>query len=169
MSGTRARLARLESESAVRAVMTRYMALCDDLTRAGAMDDLSVLFTAHAVWRGVGGKYAQAYGGYDGRDAIMAMFRRHIGPPAHFVFNAHFLTSEAITVAPDAQTASGHWMLIQTARYASGMCELRSARITARFAQDGEDWRIALFETENLFARPVDLWDAPESTPTPSR
>ena len=61
------RLDRLESEGAIRACINRYMFLCDYLDARTPLDELAGLFTAAAVWEGVGEKYAASFGRIDGR------------------------------------------------------------------------------------------------------
>ena len=151
------RLAALEAESAIRQVITRYFALCEMLAPDCDLSELGDLFAPDAIWRGKGAKYSTAFGEQNGRDAIVAMIGAHCDPP-HFAMNAHFLSSEAISVS--GQSAHGQWMLLQTSTYRDGSSDLRSARISARFVQSNEIWRIALFETENIFARPIDHWDS---------
>ena len=165
MEAVLARLRDLEAERAIRAVMARYMELCDTLGPDTPMDELGALFTRDAVWTGVGAKYAGAFGRHEGRGAIVAMLGRYRGPPPHFAMNAHFLCSE--TIAIDGQTARGGWMMLQASTYADGRSDLRSARLALRFALEGAAWRISRFETENLFSRRVDLWDDPAPVPTP--
>ncbi|PTQ13251.1 polyketide cyclase [Sphingomonas oleivorans] len=160
-----ARLERLEAESAIRGVMARYMELCDRLDATTPMDELGALFTRDALWAGKGARYGAAFGGHCGRDAIVAMLDRYRGPVPYFAMNAHFLTSEVIRVEGDA--AEGSWVMLQTSTYASGTSDLRAARLHVRFAVEEGRWRIARFETENLFSRPVDRWDDPAPVPVP--
>ncbi|MXP42039.1 nuclear transport factor 2 family protein [Altererythrobacter soli] len=161
------RLEQLEAEKAVRAVMARYMELCDDLGPATPMDELGELFAQDAVWAGVGPRYAATFGGYEGRDAIVAMLGRYRGPPPHFAMNAHFLCSESITV--DRESARGSWMMLQASTYADGRSDLRSARLRVRFVREQGEWRISRFETENLFSRAVERWDDPTPVPVPAK
>jgi len=89
----RQRLRRFESEYAVRACMNRYMVLCDALCESTPLDELAGLFTEQALWEGKGARYASSFGGYQGREAIRAMFATYMKTPAHFALNVHFLTS----------------------------------------------------------------------------
>jgi hypothetical protein len=145
--------------------MMRYMALCDRLDADTPMDELGALFTVDAIWAGKGARYGAAFGSHRGRAAIVAMLDRYRGPVPHFAMNAHFLSSETIEV--DGERAIGRWMMLQTSTYADGRSDLRSARLEVGFAVEQERWRIARFETENLFSRPVDRWDDPAEVPTP--
>lgn len=161
-----ARLEALEAEKAVRACMTRYMALCDDLDEGFDLDPLMDLFTEDAVWEGTG-RYAATFGRQEGRDAVRGMFAKYTVPPAHFRLNVHFLTSEDIVV--DGGAALGRWVLLQTSTFASGASQLSSARLTVRFVRcaDGA-WRMAHFQTRRLFSRPVSApWDAAADLPVP--
>jgi SnoaL-like domain len=160
------RLARLEAESAIRAVITRYMTLCDTLGDDTPMDELGALFTRDAQWAGKGARYGAAFGGHRGRAAIVAMLATYRGSPPHFAFNAHYLASEMIRV--DDERAEGGWMMLQCSTYADGRSDLRSARLAVGFAVEDGAWRIARFETENLFSRLIDRWDDPALIPVPT-
>jgi hypothetical protein len=159
-----ARLDALESQVAIRAVMADYMRLCDHLDASTPMEELGDLFTPDAVWEGIGARYGKAFGGHHGRDAIVAMLDRYRDPP-HFSMNAHFLTSETITV--DGNAAQGQWMMLQTSTYSTGSSDLRSARLRVSFARQTSRWRISRFQTENIFSRPVDRWDGGAALPVP--
>lgn len=159
------RIERLEGAQEVRRVATRYFALCDTLGPNTPMDELAQLFTQDAIWAGIGPRYAAGYGEMRGREAIMSLIKRHREPVPHFAMNAHFLTSEYISVASD--TAEGRWLMLQTSTYADGRADLRSARIDIGFLRTGEVWQIARFQTENIFSRPISHWDSPAATPLP--
>jgi hypothetical protein len=163
MDAVEARLAALEAESAVRRVMSDYMRLCDRLDADTPMDALGALFTADAEWVGAGARYGTSFGRYAGRTAIVAMLDRYRGPPPHFALNVHFLTSEAIHVAHNS--AVGSWVMLQVSTFASGASHLTSARLSVRFRGEEGGWRIAYFQTENLFSRPIDRWE--DATPLP--
>jgi hypothetical protein len=159
-----ARLEPLEAHATIRRVVAKYMRLCDRLDASTPMDELGDLFTEDAVWTGVGARYATAFGSHHGRAAILAMLEGYRSPP-HFAFNAHFLTSESIEV--EGPRARGQWLMLQTATYASGNSDLRSARLEIEFASDGERWRISRFVTENLSSRAVDRWSDGAPVPVP--
>ncbi len=161
------RVARLEAEREIRAVMMRYMELCDRLDASTPMDELGALFAIDARWVGKGARYGKAFGGHEGRAAIVAMLDAYRGPAPHFALNAHFLGSE--TIAVDGDRATGNWMMLQTSTYADGRSDLRSARLDVQFAVEEGRWRISRFETENLFSRPVDRWDDPAEVPVPDK
>ena len=162
-----ARLYQLESENAVRACMNRYMVLCDALDARTPLDELAGLFTADAIWEGKGAKYAKSFGGYRGREAIRAMFAGYMSEPAHFALNVHFLCSELIRVEGDE--ADGSWVMLQTSTFASGASHLNAARLTVRFREEEGTWRMAHFQTENLFGRPVDAWNSDAHLPVPGQ
>ncbi|MDQ3203707.1 MAG: nuclear transport factor 2 family protein [Pseudomonadota bacterium] len=161
------RLEQLESENAIRACMNRYMVLCDELGVDSPLDELAGLFTAQAVWAGKGAKYQNSFGGYHGREAIKAMFATYMVEPAHFALNVHFLASELIQVS--GGVAQGSWVMLQTSTFASGASHLNSARLTVEFAQEQGQWRMAHFQTENLFSRPVDTWNSDANLPVPDK
>ncbi|MDO6683266.1 MULTISPECIES: nuclear transport factor 2 family protein [unclassified Oceanobacter] len=161
------RLQALESERDIRACINRYMALCDELSLQTPMDELGDLFTEDAVWEGKGKRYANSFGGFQGRDAIVTMLGSYASEPPHFALNVHFLTSELIVVERDHAHAS--WNMLQTSTFASGASHLNSARLDVRFKQQEGRWRIAHFQTENLFSRPVDHWQSDEPLPVPEK
>jgi hypothetical protein len=161
-----ARVQRFEIEHAVRACMNRYMVLCDALDAATPLDELAGLFTRDARWEGKGARYAKSFGGYQGRDAIRSMFAGYMVEPAHFALNVHFLTSELIQVGE--HSASGSWVMLQTSTFASGASHLNAARLSVRFAEEDGQWRMAHFQTENLFGRPVDAWNSDAPLPVPT-
>lgn len=165
-----ARLDALEAEKAIRACLTRYMALCDDLDAGFDLDPLMDLFTQDAVWEGTG-RYAATFGRRQGCDDIRAMFATYTRPPAHFRLNVHFLTSEDIAVVetgPGAE-ADGRWVMLQTSTFADGRSQLSAAKLTVRFRREADGtWRIAHFQTRRQFSRPVaDPWDADADLPVP--
>ena len=160
------RLQRFESEHAVRACMNRYMVLCDALDADTPLDELAGLFTRDAVWEGKGAKYAKSFGGYRGREAIRAMFATYMQPPAHFALNVHFLTSELIDVA--GEQATGSWVMLQTSTFTNQASHLNAARLTVRFAFEEGQWRMAHFQTENLFGRPTSAWNSEAPLPVPT-
>ena len=162
-----ARLTELEAESEIRRAMARYMELCDRLDADTPMDELGALFARDAVWAGKGARYGTAFGGHRGREAIVAMLDAYRAPVPHFAMNAHFLCSEIISV--EGEAATGRWTMLQTSTYADGRCDLRAARLDVGFILEDGRWRIARFETENLFSRPVDCWDDPAPVPVPHR
>ncbi len=162
-----ARLRQLESENAVRACMNRYMVLCDALDARTPLDELAGLFSADAIWEGKGAKYAKSFGGYRGREAIRAMFAGYMTEPAHFALNVHFLCSELIRVEGDE--ANGSWVMLQTSTFASGASHLNAARLTVRFREEEGAWRMAHFQTENLFGRPVEAWNSDAHLPVPGQ
>ena len=161
------RIARLEAEGDVRRVVAHYFALCDTLGEDTPLAELGALFTRDTLWEGAG-RYRAAFGAHRGRDAVVAMLAGYCGPPAHFVLNAHFLSSEAIEV--DGDRATGRWMMLQTSTYADGRSDCRSAALTIDLRIEEEAWRIARFRTENLFSRAVAPWndEAPISVPQAS-
>lgn len=160
------RLDALEGESAVRRVVARYFQICDDLGPNTPLDELGDLFTRDARWQGRG-RYEEAFGGYEGRDAIVAMIRSYCVPQPHFAMTAHFFSSESITVTGDS--AVGKWMMLQTSTYIAGNADLRSAALTLRFAHEDGQWRIASFRTANIFSRRVDHWNDAADIPVPER
>jgi ketosteroid isomerase-like protein len=165
LAALEAQLAGFQAEHAVRACMNRYMALCDALDASTPLDELAGLFTRDALWEGKGARYSKSFGGYRGREAIRAMFAGYMKTPAHFALNVHFLTSELIEV--EAGGANGSWVMLQTSTFADGASHLNAARLTVRFREEEGAWRMAHFQTENLFSRPVDAWNSDAHLPVP--
>ncbi len=172
------RLDRLEAESSIRACVRRYMDLCDHLSAHTPMDQLLDCFTADAVWAGKGARYGERFGAHTGREAIGNMLGAYRGSlpgdagpqrPPHFAMNAHFLCSEHITHTGDGQ-AHASWVMLQTSTFASGASHLNAAQLNLQM-QRGDDglWRIAHFQTENLFSRPVSHWHSEATLPVPTR
>jgi hypothetical protein len=147
-----ARLDRLEAEHAVRRVMTRYMRLCDQPDNGFPISELGILFTKDAIWEGGGSTYGAAFGQHKGRNAIVAFIESYRQPNPHFAMNTHFLTSENIEANGNA--AEGRWIMLQLSTYTDGRSSILGARIRARFAIEDSEWRIAHFQTENLFNAP---------------
>lgn len=159
-----ARLEVLEAESAVRRLAARYFQICDHLGPETPFEELGDLFTADAVWEGKG-RYAKAFGRYEGRGAIVEMIRSYCLPAPHFAMTGHFFSAEHIVV--DGEAATGQWMMLQTTDYADGRADLRSAKLTFGFAIEGATWRIARFVTENIFSRRTERWSDAETIPVP--
>lgn len=163
-AGVLARLDRLEAESAIRRVVARYFQICDRLGPDTPFDELGDLFKADALWEGKG-RYAKAFGAYEGREAIVAMIRGYCLPQPHFAMTVHFFSAEDIAVSGD--TATGNWMMLQTSTYSDGRADLRSACLAIAFARESETWRIEHFRTENIFSRRVGRWSDAEAIPVP--
>lgn len=164
IAALRAELSYLYAKDAVRAVVMQYFRLCDTLGPDTSMDDLRNCFTRDALWEGRG-RYREAFGRHEGRDAIVAMLGSYAVPQPHFAMNAHFLSSETITVSGD--TAVGLWTMLQTSTYRDGRSDLRSAALTIHCRVEDGRWRMSHFITENIFSRDVDHWSdtAPISVP----
>lgn len=160
------RLEALESESAIRQVVARYFAICDDLGPNTPFDELGELFTEDATWEGRG-RYAKAFGHYDGREAIVAMIRTYCVPSPHFAMTAHFVSSEQIAV--DGERGRGQWMMLQTSDYADGTADFRSACLSMVFSRTGGRWRIVSFLTQNIFSRQVESWNDEEKIAVPDQ
>ena len=161
------RLERLESEQAIRACMNSYMVQCDALDAKTQLDVLADHFTPDAVWEGRGALYKGTFGRFEGREAIAAMFAKYMVEPAHFALNVHFLTSELIQVESPEQ-ATGTWVMLQTSTFAAGPSHLNAARLTVVFRRNTDAvWRMAHFQTENLFSRPVTTWNNTAPLPVP--
>lgn len=160
------RLERLESEQAIRRCMQRYMTLCDGLDERTPLDELAGLFCEDAVWEGIGERYQATFGRLEGRAAVRAMLAKYTVTPSHFQLNAHFLTSEQISVL-GTDAGEGCWLMLQTSTFADGRSHLTAARLTVDFARGEVGWQIRHFRTENLFSRPVTEWNQADPLPVP--
>jgi len=158
------RLNALESEGAIRRLVARYFRICDNLGPDTSLEDLGELFTADAKWEGKG-RYKKAFGGYEGRDAIVAMIGSYCVPIPHFKMTSHFFSAEDIRV--DDDIATGAWMMLQCSTYADDTSDLRSACLNLDFRNDDQIWRISNFRSTNIFARRVDGWTDSEDIPIP--
>lgn len=157
-----ARVERLEAESDIRRLQTRYMFLCDtpcpefglndDTARVDAIMDL---YTETAVWEGVGEYYDGQFGRCDGKAAIRAHFEKFWSPerqPA-LLLNVHYLTSEQIHV--DGDRAEGQWVHCQPWIFDDGSALLRSSRLNNAFVRENGSWLISRTRTENVFIAPL--------------
>lgn len=162
-------VSRLQAEGLIRACITRYMALCDRLNAETPLQELAGLFTEDATWEGRGALYSGRFGGHRGREAIAAMFRTYMRTPAHFALNVHFLCSETITVSADALSANASWVMLQTSTFADQNSHLNAAQLTLKLRSEEGVWRIAQFQTENLFCRPTSAWNSSALLPVPSQ
>ena len=159
-----ARLEVLEAESAIRRLVARYFQICDDLGPNSPLEELRALFTEDAKWQGKG-RYEQAFGGYDGRDAIVAMIASYCAPTPHFKMTGHFYSAEDITVK--GNRGYGAWMMLQCSTYADETSDLRSACLNIDFECDNGTWRISHFRSTNIFTRRVDGWSDNADIPVP--
>ncbi|MCX7561718.1 nuclear transport factor 2 family protein [Sulfitobacter sp. F26204] len=163
-----ARIERLEAESAIRNCLSDYMDLCDRIDGETDLNRIGALFTEGAVWEGRGSRYAKDFGAHRGRKAILNWMRTFCVTPPHFTMNAHFLSSEKISVLSDT-TANGRWLMLQTPKFHDGQNFLMAAQLQIDFAVEDGVWRIARFRTTNLYSRKVEDWDQPTQIPNPVR
>ncbi|HEX7309393.1 nuclear transport factor 2 family protein [Lentzea sp.] len=152
----------LEAEADIRRLQARYMFLCDTpCPEFGVLDDdhridlIMDLYTADAVWEGVGEYYDGQFGRAEGADAIRAHFQRFWGEKQEpeLLLNAHYLTSEQIHV--DGDEATGQWIHMQPWLFSDGKSLLRSSRLNNSFRRTGKGWRITRTRTENVFVAPL--------------
>lgn len=163
------RLFQLEATNAVRQTLNRYMEICDHLDASTDLDALMNVFTADAIWEGVGKRYQKSFGQLHGRAEIYAMFQSYTQKNAHFVMNAHFVNSEQIYV--NATTAVGKWLMLQTSSFQDGNSHLNAAKLTVDFQYDTDHhcWKISHFRTENIFSRAVHPWSDQVDLPVPAQ
>ena len=160
------RLNKLEATNIVRNMINRYMQICDDLSASTDLDELMNLFAEDAIWEGIGTRYQASFGRHEGRDKIAAMFRGYMQQDAHFVMNAHFLSSEQIYVEHDLATA--HWLMLQTSTFRDQRAHLNAAKLSVEYQRQADgQWKISHFQTENILSRPVTHWDSDIRLPVP--
>jgi hypothetical protein len=147
------RVTALEGERAVRNVLARYMTLCDQPCTDQSFPQLGDLFTADAVWEGVGELYTKTFGRQHGREAIVAFLGAYLAPSPHFKRNVHFLSSDQVSV--DGERAHGQWLMMQASTYENGSSEAIGARLNIDFVRSaGQAWQMAHFRTQRLFCAP---------------
>lgn len=157
------RVEALEAEAEIRRIQARYMMLCDTpCPEPEVRDDehrielILALYAPDAVWEGVGEYYDGQFGQSVGHEEIRAHFRRFWDPnrdPA-LVLNAHYLTSEQISVEGDH--AEGLWIHMQPWLFADGSGLLRSSRLNNAFRREADGgWKITRTRTENVMIVPL--------------
>jgi hypothetical protein len=125
------RLGRLEAIEEIKALKTRYCALCDADYEP---DGLAALFLPDAVWDG------GLFGRHEGREAIRTFFR---GISGSIRFAAHLVLNPIIEVQ-SADAATGKWRLIMP-------CTV--------MADNGEaEARWLLSEYDEIYARHEGAW-----------
>ncbi|MER5748876.1 nuclear transport factor 2 family protein [Streptomyces sp. NPDC002088] len=152
----------LEAEAEIRRIQARYMFLCDTpCPEFGVRDDahridlIMDLYSADAVWEGVGEYYDNQFGRAEGAAAIRRHFEGFWGEkqdPA-LLLNAHYLTSEQIHV--DGDEATGQWIHMQPWLFSDGTSLLRSSRLNNAFRKIDGVWKITRTRTENVFITPL--------------
>ena len=148
-----ARLDVLEADRSIRNVMSRYMTLCDQPCHDNNAPQLGDLFTADAVWEGVGELYTKTFGQQNGRDTIVGFLNAYLAPNPHFKKNIHYLTSDHVTV--NGCRAHGQWIMLQISTYENDTSEAIGARLNVDFAcNDQHVWQMAHFRTQRLFSAP---------------
>jgi ketosteroid isomerase-like protein len=157
------RIAVLEAEADIRRLQARYMFLCDTplpeyglASDAERVDAIMELYTADAVWEGVGEYYDGQFGRAEGATAIRKHFEGFWSPDRTpgLVLNCHYLTSEQIHVSGD--TADGQWVHMQPWLFADGSGLLRSSRLNNGFRKESDgQWKITRTRTENVFVAPL--------------
>jgi hypothetical protein len=147
------RIARLEAAEAIRNLKARYCELCDSGYRA---DELATLFTDDATWDG-----GSSLGVHEGRAAIRQFFNTM---PSIVSFAIHHVTNPRIEVAADANTATGHWLLLQTATDSNTRRAFwYAATYEDEYVRLGADWRFRRVVLSPRFLAPYDRgWAAAE-------
>lgn len=170
----RRRLDVVESESHIRRLMARYMWLCDTpLPEAGGLDAnqrielVLELYTDDAIWEGVGDFYRDQFGFSQGTEQLREHFEGFFitktdtqNAAAEMLLNAHYLTTEHISVHPGGETGEANWIHMQPWLFDDGSALLRSSRLFSEFRRVDGVWKIARYRTENVFVAPLPTWFA---------
>lgn len=160
------RLNELEAHNQIRHCLNRYMQICDELNMHTDLDELMNLFDRDCIWEGVGEKYSKSFGRLDTWQSLYDMFRTYTQKDSHFVMNAHFVSSEQISI--EGSEAVGQWLMLQTSTFKTGASHLNAAKLTIRFKQQADhSWKMKHFQTENILSRPVSHWTSDDELPVP--
>jgi len=138
------RLDALESEGAIRRLMSEYQEARDFGTGSGT--HIANLFTADGIWEGVG-RVAEVLGSHQGREAIERRFS------APLPFSVHFLTNESIIV--DGDTAMGTWMYLQTT-VSKGQAVWIAGRYHNDFVRVEGQWKFRHLRIDGIFVTPYE-------------
>ena len=138
------RLDALESEGAIRRLMSEYQEVRD--FGAGSGTQIANLFTADGIWEGVG-RVAEVLGTHQGREAIAQRFS------ASLPFSVHFLTNESIIV--DDNTAVGRWRYLQTTVY-KGQAVWIAGRYHNDFVRVEGQWKFRHLRIDGIFVTPYE-------------
>ncbi|MBT2522569.1 nuclear transport factor 2 family protein [Arthrobacter sp. ISL-28] len=149
VAGVAKRLNQFEVREAAQSTLSRYMDLCDVPRSEFLWEEMAALFTADAVWEGIGPEYTGKFGQLKGRETILSMLAEYLPPSPHFRRNIHLLGHGQIAAADS--TATGQWIMQQLSEYEAGGTELISARLTVDFEYADGRARISHFRTEKLF------------------
>lgn len=133
-------IARLEAAEAIRGLKAHYCDLCDN---GYDPDALGALFTADAAWDG------GDLGTFEGVEAIQRFFG-HM--PKVLSFAIHHVTNSAVEVAPDAQSATGTWYLLQAATTTRTQQAVWIAgRYHDEFVKVEDSWRFSRITIDTKF------------------
>ena len=136
------RLDALESEGALRRLMSEYQEARDFGTGSGTR--IANLFTADGIWEGVG-RVAEVLGSHQGREAIERRFA------APLPFSVHFLTNESIIV--DGDTAMGTGRDLQSTVY-KGQAVWIAGRYHNDFVRVEGQWKFRHLRIDGIFVTP---------------
>lgn len=136
MSDLESRLARLEAERDIAALMATYARLVDEGPDA---DAIVALFTPDATYETFG-HLASEGAPITGRDALHATFR---DLPALLPFTAHYLCNPQVIVDPDGARGEGRWLVLELANAVN---------------DDGRQALVMVAAYHNDFVRTPDGW-----------
>lgn len=146
------RLARLEAQREIEALMAEYLYLVD---REPDPDRIADLFSEDAVWE-PRGNLAVEQDPSRGREEIRQLFA---GVGGAMPFLAHFITNAKVDVADDLRTAHGRWHAFELMTMTMKSPPVRALQLAwyeNDFAHDGDRWRIAHIRFEDSLSFPFD-------------
>jgi hypothetical protein len=142
------RIARLEAIEAIRELKARYADVCDtgyDPVR------MRPFFTEDAVWDG-----GRRFGRYEGVDAVCGFFA---GISSEITWALHYMVAPIIDVAPDGDTATGSWYLLEPCTIATADGP-RAMVITGRYADryrlEPDGWKFVEVKLDCQTISPLD-------------
>lgn len=142
------RIARLESERRIEAVMAEYLYLVD---REPDADRIAALFSEDAIWE-PRGNLAVEQQTSRGRSEIRELFA---GIPAAMPFLAHYITNASVRVADDLETAHGRWHTFELLSLKSPSVQaVQCAWYENDFVREDGEWRIAHIRFEDTLSFP---------------
>jgi len=154
-SETESRLRRLEGLEAIRQLVYRYAALCDDAYNPYG---LAELFTEDAYWTASSPDGAVTFGEYHSRDEIRDFFAgvsETLGP-----MTLHYLMAPSIRLDDDGRSGTGAWYVLvpatmRTDAAPAGEAVLIGSTAAHVYAKVGETWKFARMQTTMHFRSPL--------------
>jgi hypothetical protein len=148
-----ARLAHLEDEREIQALVYRYATLCD---QAYEPDGLAELFTEDATWSSRSPDGELDFGRHDTREGIRAHFAEISASVAQPTL--HAVTAPDLDIAPDGRRATGRWytlVLLTMAGERAGQVLLLGATYHQEYRKTDGRWLFTRVDATLHFHLPV--------------